>query len=448
MKTEQPIRQGGTSVKPMLNIRKASSDGRYTLVIQVLYKRKRGVIFTPYRLLPAEFDLKKGRAVAVNQRKAHVAQVKEINAFVQKQIEEIRRIQTKLEREGAPYTVNDLTQSYRQRYDLRYVRTFFLSQIAELKREQAQGTANNYHSTLVAFEKFSGGRHIHFDHVDEAMLMAFEEHLRQVPLQPNTVTFYMSNFRAVYNKAYKKGYISKGVSPFENMPMHIEKTRKLAVSAAVIRKVAAVNLDDDLNLRTARDLFMFSFYCRGMSFADMAFLRQEDIRDGVIYYRRRKTGQLYSVKIFPALQKLIDRYRALCSPWVCPVMLYRTEDGRARPLLPEGPSPEQKMQFEATIYKRYKYSLSHYLSYLSRLTVRLELQKKLSFNTARHSWASLARDSGIPVSVISVGLGHTSEKTTRIYLDELDDRKVHEANDVVVGLLEQEDGKQKRKKRG
>ena len=66
---------------------------------------------------------------------------------------------------------------------------------------------------------------------------------------------------------------------------------------------------------------------------------------------------------------------------------------------------------------------------------RLDLSVNLSFNVARHSWASLARRQGIPVSVISVGLGHTSEKTTRIYLDELDNSMVDAANEAVAGLL-------------
>ena len=56
-------------------------------------------------------------------------------------------------------------------------------------------------------------------------------------------------------------------------------------------------------------MFMFSFYCRGMSFVDMAYLQQEDIRDGMIHYRRRKTGQTYSVRIIPEEQSILAPYR-------------------------------------------------------------------------------------------------------------------------------------------
>ena len=74
-----PKKRLNMSIKPMLNIRPGSPDGRYTLVIQLILERRRGVLFTPYRLLPEEFDLRKRKAVAVNQRKTHVAHIRDVN---------------------------------------------------------------------------------------------------------------------------------------------------------------------------------------------------------------------------------------------------------------------------------------------------------------------------------------------------------------------------------
>ena len=441
-----PVKTYQTSIKPMLNIRKTSTDGRYTLIIQLVRERKRGVVFTPYRLLPEEFNPKKRRAVAATRRKEHRERAKEINTFLEKQIEELQRIIREFEREGKPFSAHDLAVAYRQRYDNRYVRTFFLAQIEELRCGGSQGTANNYHSTLVAFEKFSGTRRIHFDQVDENLLMDFERFLRQVPLQPNTITFYMSNFRAVYNKAQKRGYMSRSESPFDAVSMHIEKTRKLAVSAEVIRKVVSAKFPNSQKLTAARDMFLFSLYTRGMSFVDMAYLRQEDIRDGVIYYRRHKTKQTYMVKVIPEVQEILDRYREQCSPWVLPVMMdFDEERTHYRPLVFKGSTPEEQRLFAVKLYMRYKYNLSHYLRFFKEMSKRLELPVNLSFNVARHSWASLARNEGVPVSVISVGLGHTSEKTTQIYLDELDNKKVDEANETVIRLLRGDKKKRSRK---
>lgn len=111
-------------------------DGRHTLVIQLIYKRRRGLlIFTAYRLLPEEFDRQKGRAVSPNQRKAQIARTQEINDFQERERAEIGRVFAALVREKKPFAVRDVTTAYRQRYDNRYVYTFFLHRIGELRRE-------------------------------------------------------------------------------------------------------------------------------------------------------------------------------------------------------------------------------------------------------------------------------------------------------------------------
>ena len=256
--------------------------------------------------MPEEFDAAGRKAVVTCRRKTHLAFIREVNLFLENQRQELGRIVSELEREGRPFTVRDVTSAYRQRYDDRYVHTFFRHQIEDLRKAGALGTANKYKATLVAFEKFSGLQRVDFDSVDENMVLDFERYLRQIPLSPNTVAFYLSNFRAVYNKAQKRGYVSHDRSPFRAVPVHIRKTRKLAVSAEIIRRVASAEFPDSDKLNRARDLFMFSFYTRGMSFVDMAYLRQEDVRDGFIRYRRRKTGQVYTVRIIPEVDTSVN----------------------------------------------------------------------------------------------------------------------------------------------
>ena len=93
------FRHPNMSVRPMLNIRSGSRDGRYTLVIQLIRERRRGVIFTPYRLLPEEFDHLRGKAAATSRRRTHTAFIHEVNVFLEKQKEEVQRILSELQRE-------------------------------------------------------------------------------------------------------------------------------------------------------------------------------------------------------------------------------------------------------------------------------------------------------------------------------------------------------------
>lgn len=66
---------------------------------------------------------------------------------------------------------------------------------------------------------------------------------------------------------------------------------------------------------------------------------------------------------------------------------------------------------------------------------RLGLDIPLTMYVARHSWASAARSRNIPLPVISEGMGHGSDRTTRIYLASLDNTVIDEANRTIIGSL-------------
>lgn len=415
-----------TTIKPILNYR-PDKNGRYTLILQILRNRRRGVLFSPYHLLPEEFDARHGVVVALNRTKVARSRAAEINGYITSQTSELRLIIREMEQSGEPFTTREIAAAYRLRGDRRYVRTFVFSLCEELDRRAKHSTAGTYRSMLSAFERFTGGRETRLHELIPVRLAGFEEYLRSVPLRRNTITFYMRILRAVYNKARRAGLIEKGENPFEEVSFRIDKTRKRAICVDTLRLVAVADFGTRTWLTLARDLFLFSFHARGMSFVDMAYLKREDIQGGVLRYTRRKTGQVFSVRVTPALQELIDRY-AECAPWILPVMkgcAAGRENGLTLPDLEPEASPKE-------LYKRYKETLTNYWYYLGTISDELDTGKRLSFNVARHTWASLARNRGIPLAVISQGLGHTSEKTTTIYLDDLNAREVDNANDIVT----------------
>lgn len=415
-----------TTIKPVLNYR-PDKQGRHTLILQIIHNRKRGVVFSPYHLLPDEFERRQGRAIAPNRTKAARLRTREINDYILTQTAELQRTIRELESSGEAFAPKDITAAYRLRGDRRYVRTFVLSLCEDLEQRAKHSTSGSYRSMLSAFERFTDSRHTRLRELTPACLARFEEYLKSVPLQRNTITFYMRILRAVYNKARRLGLVENEGNPFEEVSFRIDKTRKRAIDIDTLRRVAEADFGKRTWLTLARDLLLFSFHARGMSFVDMAYLKRADVEDGVLRYTRRKTGQIFSVRVTKALQELIDRY-ADCSPWMLPVMkgcAIGRENGISLPDLdPDAPPKE--------LYKRYKEALTNYWYYLGVISEELNTSKRLSFNVARHTWASVARDRGIPLAIISQGLGHTSEKTTTIYLDDLDARQVDNANDIVT----------------
>lgn len=418
-----------TSIKPILN-RISQERDRYTLVFQIIRDRRRAVIFTPYRLQAAEFMPENGTVRPLSRRKHDLERALEINAYIRDQTSEISRLITKMEFENKPFTARDVAVFYRQRYDRTFVHIFFKELIDDLEQRGRHGTATSYRSTLHIFLRFTAGRDYHFNELTETLLNDFERFLLLSDLQRNTRSFYMRVMRAVFNKAKKQGLATAGQAPFDAVSFREDTTQKLAVSAVTLKKVARATLDEP-DLCITRDIFMFSFYAQGMSFVDIAYLRRNQIGDGFIRYKRRKTGQSFAIKLVPVLEELLDRY-SWCDPWAMPVMVERRPKEKVRPLVRY--AAECDKEFQKRLHKHYKNALARHTLHLENLSDQLGLFRKLTFNVARHSWASLAQDKGVPLSVISKGLGHSNQSTTQIYLADLDFRKVNEANEIVIDL--------------
>ena len=185
---------------------------------------------------------------------------------------------------------------------------------------------------------------------------------------------------------------------------------KRSVSLADIKRIKGLDLSALPLLDYARDMFIFSFCTRGMSFVDMAYLRKTDLANGYITYRRKKTGQLLTVEWTRQMQDILDKYPPNPTRYLLPVIL--REDGRER----------NQYQNEMT-------KINRRLKEVARLAC---LSVPLSLYYSRHSWASIARRKDIPLSVISEGLGHDSETTTQIYLDSIKSYEVDRANKKIL----------------
>ena len=283
--------------------------------------------------------------------------------------------------------------------------------IGKLWRHGQHRTSETYQATLNSFRKFRDGVDVCFDDIDSKMFISYEYHLRAKGLAPNTISFYMKRLRAVYNNAVEDGY-AENRNPFKKVFTSSEKTIKRAIPLKFVRKLKDLDLSYSPSKRFARDMFLFSFDTRGMAFVDMAYLRRGHIRDGRIRYVRRKTGQEIVIRVEPEMQRIIERYACGEHPYVFPIL--------------KSENPEKA-------YAEYRIALSYYNRLLKRLCNMAGIPQHLSFYTARHSWATAARNHQVPVSVISAGMGHTSERTTQIYLTMLENSVIDNAN---RGILE------------
>lgn len=293
-----------------------------------------------------------------------------------------------------------------------YLFPFMQETIVQLQKLGKTRTAETYQSALASFMRFREDKDVLISHIKDNLIVAYENSMKASGLSSNTTSFYMRILRAVYNRAVKQG-ITKQKYPFQYVYTGVAKTRKRAVDISIVRRLAEMNLDRNPSAALARDMFLFSFYTRGMSFVDMAYLRKSDLSRGTLTYRRRKTGQNLFIRWEKCMDEIVSSYDNPSSFYLLPIITSSDTDERQQYI-----------------------SMSHKINRsLKSLGKKLGLPTPLTMYVARHTWANAARKKKIPISVISEGMGHTSEMTTRIYLSSLDADIIDRANKKILRLL-------------
>ena len=288
--------------------------------------------------------------------------------------------------------------------------SFAKAEAERIDQEQRHKTAYNYLTAVRSLTQFIGNDKWSFADITTSMLERYQRWLCNRGIRLNTVSVYMRTLRALYNRAVE----NNADSPFSAVFTGHEQTAKRSVTESEIRQLLALRLDSQPHLALARDLFVFSFMAMGMPFVDIAYLKWQQIHDGVLHYARHKTGHKVCVAIEPYMTEIISRHTTQGSEYVFPILADTTA---------------------ANIHHTYLKRLRAYNYALHRLSQLIGSNRTLSSYVARHSWASLAYRSGIDISLIAKAMGHTKLSTTLIYIRALLDPSLAEANKKVMQSL-------------
>ena len=298
---------------------------------------------------------------------------------------------------------------------MKTITDFVFMLIEELKQSGRYGTARSYSSSIKRLNAFIGHNKLTFRELTPELLKRYELFLYQEGCKRNTVSLYMRMLRSICNQATRRGKASPQLGLFDDVFTGTDSSEKRATTPLIIGRLQDLDLSNIPSLEFARDMFLLSFFLRGIPFVDLTYLRKSDVKMGVLRYRRSKTKRLLTVAIEPCAQVIIRKYEQYTqnSPYLLPII---------NPALPDK-------------YKQYQSALRLYNKRLTHLSTLLGLKIRLTSYVARHSWATAAYREGIPVSVISESLGHASEKVTYTYLASFENRTLRNANKKVIALL-------------
>lgn len=315
------------------------------------------------------------------------------------------------------------------------LRLYMPEVIGMLKREGKFPAMHVYACTLRSYEKFCAEeRYPKNTTASLSMqeiftperLKKYEDWLAGQQSSPNTISTYMRTLQAVYNRWMSPGI--EGYNPvlFKDVYTKVESRTKRALTAEQMEQLRNTDFSV-LTLRQQQVLtyFLLMFMLRGMPFIDLAHLRKSDLRNKRITYRRHKTGKLMVVDVPPDAMRLLQKYRD------------KTDSEYLFPLLHGGLFMEEH-------HHRYQETLRHFNRELARLMKQLLPGVSVSSYTARHTWATLAYHSGVPVGLISQSLGHSSIRVTMTYLKPFDAEVIDRINRQVISLVK----KSKKKKNG
>lgn len=377
-----------------------------TLYFQVIHRRSTRTVYTDYHVMPEEWDEKLSflRIIGSSERQA---ELRLIVPKVRWDIRQLTSIITEKEQSWVEYTVDDIVSAFRLLPPCQTWFSFIRGMIAKKLCIGRTGTAKTYGDALASFSCFRKGEDLLIETLDAETMNLYEAWLKGRGVKRNSSSCYLRTLRTLYRKAVDLG-MTTDKDIFRHVFTGFAKTTKRAVPLDAIHAIRQLDLPEGSFLAFARDLFVLSVFLQGISFVDMAYLKKSDIKNGLLQYIRKKTGQSLSVGWEPAMQAIVDTYAHLTvgSPYLLPIIT--RQDGTER-----------------RQYERMGHKVNCYLKKIGKM---VGLQVPLTTYVARHSWASVMRDLGVSLSIVSKGLGHESLKTTQIYLSSIDTDGVVKAN--------------------
>lgn len=399
------------TLKLTLDNRRIYADGRSPLIIRLTANKKSTSVHLGIKILNKEWDAKKQRILKKHPNyqdlNLHLKNI--VLDYEQKLIEiqaskpeaSVKELKRALTNSG---TIDDILF-----YD------FGKEQTDKLRVQGRHGNAQSYSTAINSIINFRG-KTLRLSDIDYAFVVEYDAHLSASGVSVNGAAAYMRALRALLNRAGKLEMYNMEKYPFRNFKIRSQKTVSRAVTIEAIKKINHIELEKDSKHFHAKNIFMLIFGLIGISFMDLILLKKNNIKNGRIVYKRRKTGKLYSIKLSPSIQNIFEYYKTPESSYLLPQFGL---DG----------VPEAKVRHHVNL------GLKSTNRYLKQLGYQLQLDIPLTTYVARYSWANIAKANGYSKDLIAEALGHNyGNAVTGIYLESYGNKTIDHANERLINL--------------
>jgi len=283
---------------------KKLSNGESPIMVRVCKDRK-----TKYKSLgisvnPIYWDFAKNRPKTNCPNRDYILKI-----IIDKEAE-LRKQILELKAEEKEFTASTLIKSKEER-KVKTVHDFYNELIEEMELANKIGNSRVYKDSLRSLEIYYKDRlDIPFSSIDMAFLLEYEKFLRLKDCKENSMNLYFRTLRSTYNKAIERKYAKRDTYPFNDFKISkfSIKTDKRAISKDNIKLIMNLDLSKEKEyIQLSRDLFVFSYFCSGISFSDIANLKQSNITNDRLMYVRQKTHRKINVPICVEAGKSSER---------------------------------------------------------------------------------------------------------------------------------------------
>ncbi|MBP1593206.1 MAG: transposase [Bacteroidetes bacterium] len=287
----------------------------YPLIIELSHQGVKVKIDTPYPLPEKNFDYVQEKVVACRETLLSVEKITEINNYLSRELDELKSIINYFEGKNELYTAKDIISNYYRKETNGEFEAYVIRLIRMQKKRT--GKVGIYSNLLKQIELYNRqivpdnmiNTPFRFENVTRLWVTDFYRYISNLHLSQSAKDSYMRTFKNICLSACKDSLLENDLFSKGRPAGVIQHSIDAHFSTNIISQLEKVDLKDDEALSLARDLFLFSYYADCMPFNKLATLKKSDIHEGVIWYRLYKgKRQLISIKITPALSRLINNY--------------------------------------------------------------------------------------------------------------------------------------------
>ncbi len=405
------------SIKPVLLKHKKLKNGKYPVFLRVTIDRKIKYfsIGSDYNCTEKEWSKKEGYF------KPNIKNAQDMNEHIDEVTQKARKTAIKLEQKGINYTIEDFHLAYTRKGNAIMLLNYFDEVIKDMNVSGKIGNADIYQQTRNRLEAFLETKKLHLDvgiiSVDIKFLREWEKFLR-LTCEDRTIHLRMRTLRALINKARQEEGFDYYV--FDNYSLsHLSTTTpKRALKIDEIKTIFNYKTTPDIRKYHSLNYFKFMYLCKGMNFTDICLLQKDQIKKDKFTYERAKTHSIYEIPLFKPSKKIIKEYSkmTLDSPYVFPILTEQHDTPRK-------------------IKDKIKSALKALNKDLKNIAEELEINKKVTSYTSRHTFATILKYLGESTEIISEQLGHASVKTTQGYLADFEEKTLKDSTAKAVNAV-------------